>query len=340
MPKHGAVNMKNKYSNFPNIAIILYQGLSFSGGVVLITIDSALCNAAGIGLLCHSLVICAYLQHECFHGALFNARHANFAACHILSWLNGSCFADLKELRRMHLNHHVYSADTMQFNYKDVLIRHPLLCRIVHALEWAYIPGVELMNHYFVIMSPFLLQRHRHRQGRTLTILIARISLFLILFYTHTMAVVWYFIAYMLHLSVLRLFDAFQHSFESVILPTGTATHGLTRKDKIYEFENTYSNLISTKYSFLNLLVLNFCYHEAHHEHPTTPWHQLRALHNKLRREKPVKIITIGTLLANVHRFRVSRVLMENTQQIKNITDKEKIAAFTGVIGVSFLTDI
>ena len=45
--------------------------------------------------------------------------------------------------------------------------------------------------------------------------------------------------------------------------------------DRQYEEDNTYSNLLSTRYPWLNLLVLNFCYHNVHHNKPSEPWYRL-----------------------------------------------------------------
>ena len=39
-------------------------------------------------------------------------------------------------------------------------------------------------------------------------------------------------------------------------------------RDREYEQMNTYSNVTSLRHPWLNLLLLNFPYHNAHHEPP------------------------------------------------------------------------
>ena len=62
-----------------------------------------------------------------------------------------------------------------------------------------------------------------------------------------------------------------------------TALSGLQhRADRDYEQSHTFSNVISIRYPWLNLITLNFGYHNAHHTKPTVPWHELPKLHEAL----------------------------------------------------------
>ena len=65
------------------------------------------------------------------------------------------------------------------------------------------------------------------------------------------------------------------------------------RRDLRYEYENTYSNLLSERWRWLNLLVLNFPYHNAHHVRPGVPWYRLPALHRSLYGEKDRQVIRL-----------------------------------------------
>jgi fatty acid desaturase len=55
----------------------------------------------------------------------------------------------------------------------------------------------------------------------------------------------------------------------------------LHRGDRVYEQAHTFSNPLSLRHPWVNLFVLNFGYHNAHHAKPTTPWFRLPALHRE-----------------------------------------------------------
>jgi fatty acid desaturase len=69
------------------------------------------------------------------------------------------------------------------------------------------------------------------------------------------------------------------------------------RRDLRYEYENTYSNLIAERWGWMNLLVLNFPYHNAHHVRPGAPWYRLPRLHRSLYGENDRQVITCRELL-------------------------------------------
>ncbi len=79
----------------------------------------------------------------------------------------------------------------------------------------------------------------------------------------------------MIMLHALRFTDAFQHTYDAfAVLESGDIPDDKVR-DRDYEQANTYSNLASVGHPWLNLLLLNFPYHNAHHERPIVPWHDL-----------------------------------------------------------------
>ena len=81
--------------------------------------------------------------------------------------------------------------------------------------------------------------------------------------------------------------------------------------------------------------MLNFSYHNAHHQQPGRPWHHLPELHKELYGDKRDQVLSINALLKSYSRHRKSRVL--NEDQI-NISVKYEEEDFIGVDGVSFLT--
>ena len=101
------------------------------------------------------MIIAAYLIHEFAHGAIFSVPKHNEWAGNVCSWLCGSCYAEFQDLRKKHMRHHVDRADVITFDSKAFLKARPLwFQKLVLALEWAYVPAVELIMHFYVIALP------------------------------------------------------------------------------------------------------------------------------------------------------------------------------------------
>jgi fatty acid desaturase len=215
----------------------------------------------------------------------------------------------------------------------------------VVALEWAYVPAVELLMRGMVIVDPFTQGPATQGGGgtarprrRVLLVLAARLACFAALAWVSVKAVVLYAVSYLLFLTVLRFMDAFQHTYEVFASRSLEAAAPDPRRDLRYEYENTYSNLIAERWAWLNLLVLNFPYHNAHHVRPTVPWYRLPALHRSLYPSKEQQVITCRELLSSFHRHRVARVLAEDYGTVAKSGDR--VGAFLGAVGVSFLTAV
>ncbi|HSN98406.1 MAG TPA: fatty acid desaturase, partial [Candidatus Nanopelagicales bacterium] len=99
---------------------------------------------------------------------------------------------------------------------------------------------------------------------------------------------------------------------------------------------NTFSNLISTRFSVLNLLLLNFGYHNAHHARPKEPWFRLPAVHDELFGESCGQVVLLRDLLTDYHRYRVKRILDVGYGQV-NEEPNRKDATRHGAVGVSIL---
>lgn len=330
--------MRNKYQFWPNALVIIYVFLAYTIGVLLISSALPWFNVVGVILLSHGLVISAYLQHECFHYSVFRCRRYNTGLSIFLSWINGACYARLDDVRRMHLKHHVSKADTVHFDYREYLDNHANIRRLVIYLEWAYIPAVEFVAHLYVILLPFVASTHREFRMRTLRVFAVRLSCFLLLAWVSWTALLYYAISYCIFLTILRMVDAFQHTFDVIPLARGARDRATNIKDKEYEMENTYSNLVSVRYPLLNLLTLNFVYHTAHHLNPSIPWHQLSSYHASSSCQVKNQVIPMRALLSNYHKHRVRRIMDEESGEV-NLAAKQ-IDGFIGAIGVSFLTDV
>lgn len=324
---------------WPNLMVISYTAIGWAVGVWLLTRPEALLNIVGVFLTTHTLVCSGYLIHECVHQTVFLRPSPNDGLGMLLGWLNGSCLADYQRLKIKHLRHHTDRLDVVTFDYRGVLKRIPGWARrAVLALEWAYVPVVELMMRGMIVVAPFYYGPVRARI-RTVILLALRLALWVALALISIKAVLLYAVAYLLFLHVLRFMDAFQHTYE--VFPS----HSLDpaprdpRRNSRYEYENTYSNLVAVRWSWVNLLVLNFPYHNAHHTRTGVPWYRLPALHRKLcGGDQDSQVIPCRDLIVNYHRHRVARVMAEDYGAVS--VDGRRASEFLGAVGVSFLTAV
>ncbi|TBU92614.1 fatty acid desaturase [Pseudomonas dryadis] len=320
----------------PTLLAVLYVLVAYGAGLALLVHASLWSWPLGVLLLGHSLVIGAYLIHDCTHQAVFFERHWNARLGSLLSVLAGGCYGTYDGLRLKHMRHHVDRADVVAFDYRAILIAHPWLRRLVEALEWAYIPAVELLMHFLVIYSPFVVEHYRPLRRRVLFWLALRGAAFVALGLFSWPALLGYAVAYLLFLNVMRLMDMHQHTFEVVV---GLDAEPGERPDQAYEQRNTFSNPFGHS-RLLNLLVLNFGYHNAHHEKPTVPWYRLPQLHHELYDKGEEPVLPARRFLASMHRHRVARVMnADHGDQTIGLPPAQG-PGFMGTYGVSFLTAI
>jgi fatty acid desaturase len=209
--------------------------------------------------------------------------------------------------------------------------------RVVLGLEWGYVPAIELLMRGLIIAAPFRYGSRRERV-RMVVLVALRVAVFTLLTLVSFEALLLYAVAYLLFLHVLRFMDAFQHTYEVFVSRTLAASPSDPRRNRHYEYEHTYSNLLSVRWPWLNLLVLNFPYHNAHHTQTGVPWYQLPALHRSLYGDHDTQLIPSRALLANYHRYRVVRVLADDYGSVERAG--ARAGGFIGAVGVSFLTAV
>jgi len=321
--------------HWPNVMALLYILAMYVCGWLLLFIDSIGLNIVGSVVLAHSMVIAAYMIHECAHNTIFLRPQLNARLGNALMWVTGACYGKYEDIRHKHFRHHMDKADVVSFDYRPRLAQYPLLVKIMKALEWAYIPAVEIMMHLLVIILPFIKENRRQHRKHVLTVLAVRSSVFLLLAWFKPIVILFYVIAYFLFMTVMRFMDVHQHTYEVFETLDQSRSKEAEQFDSDYEYRNTFSNIISIQHPVLNLLVLNFGYHNAHHVKPTTPWYRLPALHTSLYGDNREQILPFINLLKSYHRYRVPRML--NADEADQST-LEKGLAFIGVDGVSFLT--
>jgi fatty acid desaturase len=331
-------SLRNGWREWPNFLAIAYSLLGWSGGIWLLLQPQYALNAAGVLLLAHALVYSAYLVHECAHHCVFIGAAANDRLGGLLCWINGACVADYARLKKKHLRHHSDRLDVVTFDYRATLAAAPGWVRnSVLALEWAYVPAVELMVRGMVVIAPFRYGTVGDRL-RVILIMVLRISGFAVLAWVSVKAVLLYALAYLIFLTVLRFMDAFQHTYDVFPSRSLSAAPPDPKRTRRYEYENTYTNLLAARWQWLNLLVLNFAYHNAHHARTGTPWYQLRTLHESLYGKGDPQVLPFSDLLRNYHRHRVLRVLAADYGSVSETGSRA--SGFIGAVGVSFLTAV
>jgi fatty acid desaturase len=289
-------------------------------------------------LLCaHAMVLAAYLIHEAAHHTLFIDHAANHRVGETMSFIAGASYASFERIRHMHIRHHLDRADLACFDFKRLTERVPGLRRTLEALEWAYVPAVELLMHAQVVWRPFLERSQNRHRLRAAAMLVVRLGLLTLLALWSVRALLLYGLAYVLFLHALNFFDAFHHTFEQYFVEPDEAVP-LSGRNAAYEQNHTYSNLISRRWPWLNLLVLNFGYHNAHHQRASVPWYRLPVYHRELHGEAGACEIPISELISTWHRNRVRRVFAADYGDPG--PGPGRADQFIGAHGVSFLTVI
>ena len=320
----------------PNSLALGYAVAGYVAGFFLMASGSALLNVAGVLLTAHAMVIAAYLIHEAAHYTLFVRPAHNLRAGELMNFIAGSAYVSFERIRHLHLRHHRDRADVTCFDYKAFLKRRPRLTKLVHALEWAHVPAIEIIMHLQVIVRPFVEPGQRRHRRRVATVLSIRVALLAAIALISPQAVLLYFVAYGLLLATLNFFDAFHHTFDQYFVDADTPVP-MNGRDRAFEQANTYSNVLSGRWPVLNLLTLNFGYHNAHHERAAVPWYRLPALHRELFADSPRELMALPELLRTFHRNRLRRVLDDDYGYV-GAPGAGRADTFIGAHGVSFLT--
>lgn len=322
----------------PNTLALGWTAVAWLGSFALMGHPSVGPNLVGVLLCTHAMVLAAYLVHEAAHYTLFASPRANRRVGEAASFVAGASYASFERIRHMHLRHHRDRADVTCFDFKGLMRRRPGVRRLLEALEFAWIPATEILMHLQVVWRPFFVPSQRRHLPRAASMLLVRGGLLAMLAAWSWKAFALYFVAYGLLLHVLNFFDAFHHTFEQFFAEADqpVPTDG---RDRVYEQANTFSNLVSTRWPWLNLLTLNFGYHNAHHERAAVPWYRLPALHAELRGTIPAaSLLPLRELLVTWVRHRVRRVAADDYGGLG--VGRGRADTLVGAHGVSFLTVI
>ncbi len=323
----------------PNLVALGITLIGWPLGIALLTADAWPLLLAGFLLVSLALIWSAYFIHEFAHYAIFRSPDANRRWGTLMTWINGSCVASFDALRRKHVRHHVERADVITFDVQGFLRKSPAWFRnAVLLLEWLYFPAVEFLMRGFVLARAW--KKGGRARARMLVIMAVRVAAFALLGWVSPLALLLYFGAYLVMVTVLRFADCFQHTYEAYPVDDDTPLPPELVRDKVYEQANTYSNVVGLDNFWLNLIWLNFGYHNAHHERPIVPWHQLPKLHRELYGDGYAQVVTVPELLKAFHVHRVRRVLSPDYGQVLPAGQPRRADGFVGAVGVSFLTAV
>lgn len=318
-----------------NLSVLLWTSTGWLASFALMAANSLTLNVLGTVLCVHTMILAAYLVHEAAHQTLFSLSGGNTVAGEAMSFIAGSSYASFERIRHMHIRHHVERADLTCFDFLGLLRRHPALLRTLQVFEWAYVPASELLMHAQVIVRPFFVRSQRRHLRRSAAMLVVRGALLVALAWWSLKAFALYWLATLLFLHVLNFFDAFHHTYEQFFVAPDEALPPIQR-ERGYEQANTYSNLISIRHPWLNLLTLNFGYHNAHHHRASLPWYRLPALHRSLYGQGTPAVLPLRELLRTWRRNRVRRVFAQDYGAFGE--GPGRADNFVGAHGVSFLT--
>ncbi|MEM7771483.1 MAG: fatty acid desaturase [Cyanobacteria bacterium P01_A01_bin.37] len=325
-----------------NTAAIAYALLGYAAGVTLLFVQPWWGNVLGVMLTAHALLIASVLIHEFIHGTIFASRVLNAFWGRVMMHVNGACYSTWPQIYDHHINHHVHVTDFIPFDYAEYIATLPSGVRsLIRALEWAYIPGFEFLIRLHVMTSPFTDPKKYHLRLRTSLILAYRIGLMAVLAYVSWKAFLLYGLSYVLFVCLLRLVETFHHTFEYTVQGSP-----IVKRDRAYEQINTFSNVVSIRYPWLNMLYLNFGYHNAHHDNMRCPWYDLPKHHQRVfdessgrYGEKSGNLLSFWESMKTYHQFRVARI--EGDQgEVFNEQGEFSLAHFTGGAGASFLTPL
>lgn len=295
------------------------QGLRWYGAAVLYAVGAYFIGFYGLFrpewavnvlsalLLAHGMVIAAYLIHECGHQLVFKRSKHNALLGRIMSWLCGAAYGTYEDMRYKHFRHHVDNDDVVWFEYEEFFEKNRFVLKVTQILEWFYIPAHDLIMHFIMVFTSFIIPQRRDQRLRNVTVIIIRGSLFAALLIWFPKVAALYVVAYLLMMHVLRFMDALQHdySYHATLFEYVQPPH---KGDFAWEQEHTFSVPISMRYPRLNWLTLNFGYHNAHHCDMNVPWYRLPELHRELTGDDPTRVIPFAAQLRIYHRNRVLRV--------------------------------
>ena len=262
---------------FPNIVVFSIIVCAYTCGLLALFSDATTTAVTAVALLWLAMTFSWYLSHDCAHGVVTGHRRHDQLLGELLSWINGYTYFSFSEYMADHLRHHAKQVDIVGIEMGDFLARLPgWLRNMVFVFEYCHIPFSHSLLRTWQRVD-ILCHGPRRDRVRVIMVLIARSTLLGTMGFISLQALMLYVLAVILRIHCVRFVDAFQHTYPEEI----PARIGKPR-GKDFEQTHTFSFPLARRHPGLNLLILNFGYHNAHHALPTCPWYHLPRLHQLL----------------------------------------------------------
>ncbi|CAF1177736.1 unnamed protein product [Adineta steineri] len=299
------------HSLFINTITITYM----VGGYILalyclMYIDSFLMSLIATLLLTHVMVVALAISHECIHSCMSYSLWFNHAVGELSLVMSGALYVPFSELQRQHKEHHSTQAAIDSYLVSHILSTWPQwLCVVILPLEACYIPVLSFVSWWRTLIVPLYVEKYRYLRARIIIMFILRHIFFYVMWCIRPTSVVCYFIAHVLFIDIMRVYDAYHHTIPFV--SRGTM---LPKRDIYYEQQTTYSTVFgwhTTIRRVLDLVFLNYGYHNAHHFYPRVPWYRLHELDETMYPKSNGHIIRLPGVLKEYHRRRLDRITLK-----------------------------
>jgi fatty acid desaturase len=303
---------RNRHA-WPNITLVTAIFLLYSGGLALLMSNySWLSIAAAIAMLSQSMIWSWYLSHDCAHRLVSKRDSVSLTLGEFLGLINGMAYTPFSAYRLDHLRHHVDKVDLLGTDLRAIVRTWPRsVTWLFSGLEMLYIPVFFYVIKWRLICDVLALgtARERLRVGMCLALYSA---LFYQLLNASVAALAALFIAVFARIHLTRFVDAFQHTYDQI---DPDSPYELARS-RAYECRNTFSLPVARKRTWLNVLILNFGFHYAHHLVPSCPWYALPKLDRLVANEVNFGVhrypreteINFFDLVSTYHAHRVRRI--------------------------------
>ncbi|WP_295479384.1 fatty acid desaturase [uncultured Pseudomonas sp.] len=291
----------------------------------------------GIPLITMGKIWAWYLGHEYAHNCAFKSKKTNALLGEFVSFINGLSFSSFEEYQHLHNRHHADKVDLVGFDIRQFKSDHPRAYQVMEYLERIYVPGFYYLIKLYGIGAT-LKSGTRQEKGRAVIATLLYVSGYALgIVYCLPALIAWQ-IASLIRIHVVRFVDCFQHSFEQIQLDEPSAN----KSDKHFEILNTFSIPVARKHTYLNLLILNFGYHNAHHSFPTCPWYFLPELERRILQEMSSQVSQCHTaylresalnfldLLRLYRKHHLKRIASDKEGNPYDVDGNFKLEDFTG----------
>jgi fatty acid desaturase len=238
----------------------------------------------------------------------------------ILSLPIGTAYFPFEEYRLNHIRHHVEKIDVIGFDVQAFVNKlSPFWRWALTVTEGLYFPTI-----FFIVKIQGVMEILKSKGAERRRAVVAGLGygvFFLAILSVSPPAIIWLFIAVLIRIHCIRLVDAFQHTYDQI--PQDVTVEKRSRQ---YEQNKTFSFPVFKKIPVLNLLFLNFGFHNAHHAAPGCPWYRLPKADSILSgRLNEVNNSTaysctpqigIWEILSNYHRHRIDRIIKYDQENV------------------------